>query len=69
MTSLNRSVLARKFGINEGGSKFVSGNTMNDPSNRNTANQNIQDELAEVSFALSDIKNKYDYIKKKADRK
>ena len=69
MTSLNRSVLARKFGIDEGGTKFVSGNTMNDPSNKNTANQNVQDELAEVSFSLSDIKNKYDNIKKLADKK
>ena len=66
---MQRSVLARKYGIDEGGSKFLSGNTMNDPGNKNTANQNDQDELAEVSFALSDIKNKYDNIKKLADKK
>lgn len=66
---MNRSVLARKYGIDEGGSKFLSGNTMNDPGNKNTANQNDRDELAEVSFALADIKNKYDNIKKLADKK
>jgi len=42
---------------------------MNDPANKNTANQNEQDELAEVAFALQDIKNKYDSIKKLADKK
>lgn len=68
-TTLNRSVLTRKFGINEGGNKFQSTNIMNDPSNKNTANQNEQDELAEVSFALANIKKEYDDIKKKADKK
>lgn len=67
--TLTRSVLTRKFGIDEGGTKFLSAATMNDPGNRNTANQNEQDELAEVSFALADIKNKYDNIKKLADFK
>lgn len=49
-TTLSRSVLTRKFGIDEGGNKFMSTNTMNDPQNKNQANQNEADELLEVSM-------------------
>ena len=68
-TTLSRTVLTRKFGVDAGGSKFLSSATMNDPQNKDQANQNEADELAEVSFALADIKNKYDNIKKLADFK
>lgn len=68
-TTLSRSVLTRKFGIDEGGNKFMSTNTMNDPQNKNQANQNEADELLEVSMQLAEIKAKYDDIKKRADRK
>ena len=68
-TTLTRSVLTRKLGIDAGDSKFMSVATMNDPSNKDAAGQNEADELAEVSFALQDIKQKYDNIKKLADHK
>jgi len=37
----NRSVLTRKLGIDDGANKFTSVATINDPSNKNTANQNV----------------------------
>jgi hypothetical protein len=63
-TSTNRSVMQKKFKINDGSNTFVEANTLLDPANNSATNQNTTDEINEVSTQLSTIKKKHDESKK-----
>jgi hypothetical protein len=50
---LTRSIMAKKFKINDGSSKYVEQATLLEPANNSAANQNDLDEIREVSFQLA----------------
>ena len=62
-------MMAKKFKINDGGSKYVETATLLEPANNSAANQNEQDEIREVSFQLAQIKKKHDEAKKLGNQK
>ena len=64
LQSMGRSVMQKKFKIDDGNNRFVERNTTLDPANVATANQNEQEEINEVSIQLSQIKKKHDDAKK-----
>jgi septal ring factor EnvC (AmiA/AmiB activator) len=61
--------MAKKFKINDGGSKYVETATLLEPANNSAANQNEMDEIREVSFQLAQIKKKHDEAKKMGNQK
>ena len=67
--SNTRSIMAKKFKINDGSSKYVETATLLEPANNSAANQNEQEEIKEVSFQLSQIKKKHDEAKKLGNKK
>ena len=52
LESTNRTVMAKKFKLNDGSSKFVGTNTLLEPANNSASNQNESEELREVSSQL-----------------
>lgn len=59
-----RSVMAKKFKINDGSTKYVETATLLEPANNSASNQNELEEIREVSFQLAQIKKKHDEAKK-----
>jgi hypothetical protein len=49
LANTSRSVMAKKFKINDGASKYVETATLLEPANNNSASQNEADEIREVS--------------------
>lgn len=49
LANTSRSVMAKKFKINDGASKYVETATLLEPANNNSASQNEKDEIREVS--------------------
>ena len=49
-TSTDRKVMEKKFKINDGSNAFVEMNTILDPANKGSAQQNEKDEINEVSI-------------------
>jgi hypothetical protein len=68
-TSISRSVMAKKFKINDGSTKYVETATLLEPANNSASNQNEQEEIKEVSFQLAQIKKKHDEAKKLGNQK
>jgi len=64
LESMGRSVMQKKFKIDDGKNTFVEMNTLLEPTNNATAQQHDQDEINEVSVQLSHIKKKHDEAKK-----
>ena len=64
LQSMGRSVMQKKFKINDGSNAFVEMNTLLEPANNATAQQHDQEEINEVSIQLSQIKKKHDDAKK-----
>ena len=64
-----RSVLTKKYKIDDGSHRYVEQATLLDPSNNNASTQNEQEELREVSTTLQEIKKKHDEARKLADKK
>mmetsp|Transcript_7104 Transcript_7104/g.8546 ORF Transcript_7104/g.8546 Transcript_7104/m.8546 type:complete len:103 (+) Transcript_7104:22-330(+) len=64
LQSMGRSVMQKKFKINDGSNTFVEMNTLLEPTNNATALQHDQEEINEVSIQLSQIKKKHDEAKK-----
>lgn len=64
-----RSVLTKKFKIDDGSARFVEKNSLLDPANNNASSQNEREELNEVSTQLQAIKKKHDEARKAANRK
>ena len=64
-----RTILAKKFKIDDGSAKHVETATLLEPSNNNATSQNEHEELMEVATSLKDIKKKYDEEKKNANKK
>ena len=62
--STNRSVMQKKFKINDGANQFVEMDTLLEPANNSSSLQNERDEINEVSTQLSQIKKKHDDTKK-----
>ena len=56
--------MQKKFKMDDGNNRFVEMNSLLEPSNVATANQNEQEEINEVSIQLSQIKKKHDEAKK-----
>jgi len=48
-----RSIMAKKFKINDGSTKYVETATLLEPANNSAANQNEMEEIKEVSFQLA----------------
>ena len=67
--NLSRSVMAKKFKINDGSSKYVEQATLLEPANTSASNQNDLEEIREVSSQLASIKKKHDEAKKMANLK
>ena len=65
----DRTVMAKKFKINDGSSKYVETATLLEPANTNASNQSDLEELREVSGQLAQIKKKFDEAKKLANKK
>ena len=63
-SSTGRAVMAKKFQINDGTNKFQEMNTLLEPANVAQADQNVKEEIMEVSVQLSQIKKKHDEAKK-----
>ena len=63
-SSTGRAVMQKKFQINDGTNKFQEMNTLLEPANVATADQNVKEEINEVSVQLSQIKKKHDEAKK-----
>lgn len=64
-----RSVMAKKFKINDGSTKYVETATLLEPANNSASNQNELEEIREVSFQLAQIKKKHDEAKKLGNQK
>ena len=56
--------MQKKFQISDGTNKFVEQNTLLEPANVAAADQNVKEEINEVSVQLSQIKKKHDEAKK-----
>ena len=69
LANTSRSVMAKKFKINGGASKYVETATLLEPANNNSATANEADEIREVSTQLSQIKKKHDEAKKLGNKK
>ena len=69
LANTSRSVMAKKFKINDGGSKYVEQATLLEPANNSASNQNELDEIREISFQLAQIKKKHDEAKKMGNLK
>jgi len=69
MQGNTRSVMAKKYGINDGTTKYVETATLLEPANNSAANQNEAEEIREVSFQLAQIKKKHDEAKKLGNQK
>jgi len=69
LNNTSRSVMEKKFKINDGSSKYVEQATLLEPANNSTSNQNEMEEIREVSTQLSQIKKQHDDTKKIANRK
>ena len=67
--ALSRSVMEKKFKINDGSSKYVEQATLLEPAHTSASTQNELEEIREVSFQLSQIKKKHDEAKKMANMK
>ena len=64
-----RSVLTKKYKLDDGSFKYIEQATLLDPSNNNASTQNEVEELKEVSMTLQEIKKKHDEERKRADKK
>lgn len=69
LANTSRSVMAKKFKINDGRSTYVETATLLEPANNSAANQNELEEIREVSFQLQQIKKKHDEAKKLGNTK
>ena len=69
LANTSRSVMAKKFKINDGASKDVETATLLEHANNNSASQNEKDEIREVSQQLAQIKKKHDEAKKLGNKK
>ena len=59
---MQKSVLQKKFKIDDGRSKYVEQSTLLEPSNVVTHKQD-EEEMKEVSFSLAELKKKHDVVK------
>lgn len=64
-----RSIMAKKYKINDGSTNYVETATLLEPANNSASNQNELEEIKEVSFQLSQIKKKHDEAKKLGNQK
>ena len=69
LANTSRSVMAKKFKINDGTSKYVEQATLLEPANVSSSNQNEQEEIREVSTQLAQIKKQHDDTRKLANAK
>lgn len=65
---IQKSVLQKKFKIDDGKSKYIEQSTLLEPSNFMTHKQD-QEEMKEVSFSLAELKKKHDVVKKQVNEK
>lgn len=65
---MQKSVLQKKFKIDDGKSKYVEQSTLLEPSNFQTHKQD-EEEMKEVSFSLAELKRKHDVVKKQVNEK
>mmetsp|Transcript_8871 Transcript_8871/g.8270 ORF Transcript_8871/g.8270 Transcript_8871/m.8270 type:complete len:86 (+) Transcript_8871:13-270(+) len=64
LANTQRSVMQRKFKINDGANKHVEQSTLLEPANNATALQYGNEEIREVTQQLLEIKKKHDEAKK-----
>lgn len=69
LVNTSRSVMAKKFKLNDGAQKYVEQATLLEPANVSTSNQNEREEIQEVAFQLALIKKKHDEAKKLAQQR
>ena len=62
--SLSRSVIQKKFKIDDGRSKYMEQSTMLEPQNNATEKYEDEEEMREISGQLSQLKKKFDIVKK-----
>ena len=65
---MQKSVLQKKFKIDDGKSKYIEQSTLLEPSNVVTHKQDVE-EMKEVSFSLAELKKKHDVVKKQVVEK
>lgn len=65
---IQKSVLQKKFKIDDGKSKYIEQSTLLEPSNVMTHKQD-EEEMKEVSFSLAELKRKHDVVKKQVNEK
>lgn len=65
---IQKSVLQKKFKIDDGKSKYMEQSTLLEPSNVITHKQD-EEEMKEVSFSLAELKKKHDVVKKQVIEK
>ena len=65
---IQKSVLQKKFKIDDGRSKYMEQSTLLEPSNVMTHKQDVE-EMKEVSFSLAELKKKHDIVKKQVVEK
>ena len=65
---IQKSVLQKKFKIDDGKSKYIEQSTLLEPSNFMTHKQD-EEEMKEVSFSLAELKRKHDVVKKQVNEK
>jgi len=65
---MQKSIMQKKFKIDDGKSKYVEQSTLLEPSNVVTHKQD-EEEMKEVSFSLAELKKKHDVVKKQVIQK
>ena len=61
---VSRSVIQKKFKIDDGKSKYMEQSTMLEPQNNATEKYEDEEEMREISGQLAQLKKKYDVVKK-----
>ena len=61
---VNRSVIQKKFKIDDGRSKYMEQSTLLEPQNNATEKYEDEEEMREISGQLSNLKKKFDIVKK-----
>ena len=65
---MQKSVLQKRFKIDDGKSKYIEQSTLLEPSNFMTHKQD-EEEMKQVSFSLAELKRKHDIVKKQVIEK
>ena len=61
---VNRSAIQKKFKIDDGRSKYMEQSTLLEPQNNATEKYEDEEEMREISGQLSNLKKKFDSVKK-----